>query len=200
MSVEYVFNTRQTAGIGNSHKLIAADAPLDLDGLIVDLCTRRTFGNTLHAIAATRFRIIRLTGTNGLAIGRRQAKGELSRCRCFLFESVWILGVLLHRFDTVHAARFGFVPFAAQDILAICGLQAKSEFTCFIFVDFELSWHFLLLLLNDKRDFHGHSVCSYFAVINDDLLFLDPSALNLVHGIGHLLDSLANRVLKAAGR
>src|SRR5690606_25229113 len=61
-------------------------------------------------------------------------------------EAGVVLAVLAYRLDAVQRRRLGRVAFAAQDDLAIAGLQVELEFAVLAGADLELSCHVLSIV------------------------------------------------------
>jgi len=56
-----------------------------------------------------------------------------------------------------------------------------------------------LSLFQDKRQFHINPVFTYLVTFNDDTLFLNPGALDIVQGLPSPLDTAAHGILETLG-
>ena len=56
-----------------------------------------------------------------------------------------------------------------------------------------------LSLFQDKRQFHINPVFTYLVTLNDDTLFLNPGALDIVQGLASPLDTAAHSILETLG-
>ncbi len=56
-----------------------------------------------------------------------------------------------------------------------------------------------LSLFQDKRQFHINPVFTYLVTFNDDTLFLNPGALDIVQGLASPLDTAAHGILETLG-
>ncbi len=56
-----------------------------------------------------------------------------------------------------------------------------------------------LSLFQDKRQFHINPVFAYLVTLNDDTLFLNPGALDIVQGLASPLDTAAHSILETLG-
>ena len=56
-----------------------------------------------------------------------------------------------------------------------------------------------LSLFQDKRQFHINPVFTYLVTLNDDTLFLNPGALDIVQGLASPLDTDAHGILETLG-
>ncbi len=56
-----------------------------------------------------------------------------------------------------------------------------------------------LSLFQDKRQFHINPVFAYLVTLNDDTLFLNPGALDIVKGLASPLDTAAHGILETLG-
>ncbi len=56
-----------------------------------------------------------------------------------------------------------------------------------------------LSLFQDKRQFHINPVFTYLVTLNDDTLFLNPGALDIVQGLASPLDTAAHGILETLG-
>src|SRR3546814_2562741 len=76
-----------------------------------------------------------------LAVGRGEVEEELAVAGGLALEAGVVLAVLAHRFDAVDARAFGRIPLAAQDHLAVAGLEIELEFAVGALADLELAGH-----------------------------------------------------------
>jgi len=56
-----------------------------------------------------------------------------------------------------------------------------------------------LSLFQDKRQFHINPVFTYLVTLNDDTMFLNPGALDIVQGLASPLDTAAHGILETLG-
>src|SRR3546814_14774885 len=66
---------------------------------------------------------------------------ELAVAGGLALEAGVVLAVLAHRFDAVDARAFGRIPLAAQDHLAVAGLEIELEFAVGALAALELAGH-----------------------------------------------------------
>src|SRR3546814_8352634 len=93
------------------------------------------------AVVAAGFVGIHLAAADRLAVGRGEVEEELAVAGGLALEAGVVLAVLAHRFDAVDARAFGRITLAAQDPLAVAGLEIELELAVGALADLEIAGH-----------------------------------------------------------